>query len=48
MIYNSLFYVLLDYLALGNGDDGDDGFIFIMSVDGTHCQHIEEPRPFST
>jgi hypothetical protein len=28
-------------------EDADDGFIFFMSVDGTHCP-IEEPSPFST
>lgn len=28
-------------------EDADDGMIFFMSVDGTHCR-VEEPRPFST
>ena len=27
-------------------EEADDGFVYFMSVDGTHCR-IQEPRPFS-
>jgi len=32
---------------MGTLQDNDDGLVFMLSVDGTHCP-IEEPRPFST
>ena len=32
---------------IGTLEDNDDGLIFMLSVDGTHCK-IQEPRPFST
>ncbi|CAB9500472.1 hypothetical protein SEMRO_84_G044950.1 [Seminavis robusta] len=31
---------------VGTLDDNDEGLIFFMSIDGTHCP-IEEPRPWS-
>ena len=34
-------------LKMLSWEDTDDGMIFFMSIDGTHCP-INEPRPFST
>jgi len=28
-------------------EEADEGYVFFLSIDGTHCP-IEEPRPFST
>ena len=35
------------FLQTGTLEANDDGLLYMLSVDGTHCR-IEEPRPFST
>lgn len=32
---------------MGTLEENDEGFIYFMTIDGTHCP-IEEPRPFSS
>lgn len=45
-LYVTKIQKLLD-LKMLSFEEADDGMIFFLTVDGTHCP-IEEPRPFST